>query len=93
MNNYNNIDYIKQNIKDSCYIHFEYKNSMCSLYIYSTEDFNNKNQIYFSCDTMYYEMDTQYFNTIEEFFEEGTVEGELIKDVWDKVKITGITGF
>ena len=42
---------------------------------------------------MYYEMDTQYFDSIEDFFEEGTVEGELIKDIWNKVRITGTTGF
>ncbi len=93
MNNYNNIDYIKQNIKDGCNIHFEYKNSMCSLYIYFVEGTNDKYQIYFSCDTMYYEMDTQYFNTIEEFFELGIVEGELIKDIWNKINIIRTAGF
>jgi len=93
MNNYNNIDYIKQNIKDGCNIHFEYKNSMCGLFYDFPKNAKDTYSVYFECDTMYYEMDTQYFNTIEEFFELGIVEGELIKDIWNKINIIRTAGF
>jgi len=81
---YNNIKYIKDNFKEGNYIYFEYKKSLGTVY-YELPNKKCKYQIYFECDTMYYEMDTQYFNTIEEFFELGLVEGELIKDIWSKV--------
>jgi len=93
MNNYNNIDYIKKNIKDGCCIHFEYKNSICDVFYDLPKNIKDTYLVYFSCNTMYYEMDAQNFNTIEEFFEEGTVEGELIKNIWNRVRITGTTGF
>ncbi len=96
MNNiskYNDIDYIKNNFKDVDYIRFEYKNSVCQLSKNIPKSKHDKYQFYFECNTMYYELETMNFETIEEFFEQGTVEGELIKDIWSKVTITKTRGF
>lgn len=88
-NKYNDIDYFKAHFKEDCFIHFEYKESLCSIF-YTRINKNNKYPIYFSCETPYSEMKVQYFNTIEDFFENTIIEGEKAKDIWSIIEIIRI---
>lgn len=88
------IEYLKNNLNLNRNISFEYQNSFATIGV--TEILIGRNRclkFYIALDENFDEMEYLYFDAIDELFETVSIEGHILKDIWEDVEITCISDF
>ena len=88
------IEYLKNNLNLDRSISFKYQNSFATIGV--TDKLVNQNKcqkFYIALDENFNEMQFLYFDTIDELFQMISIEGKMLRDIWDDVEITCVSGF
>ena len=89
-----NIDYLKNNFNLNNRIVFEYQNSFVTIGRQEVETTKDKCvKFYIAIDKKFDEMEFMLFDTIDELFENVSIEGNRLKEIWTDVDITTVEGF